>query len=180
MTIKRLFGFEPNQVSMNRDLGTMAFQDANNVTLDNLGVNNIWMKTYTSTSTSGGTSIIDTGIIVSNFDNAAAWMVFNYGDPNNAGSSAYRSSHVGILLLATGWNGSAATNYLNYTSLASNAPVGVLSITPAFFKAADGTEVAAATGVAAQSSDYQIRLKISGYNTSYPGAYEMVRMSRIG
>jgi hypothetical protein len=35
MTIKRLIGPDPNQISLNRDLGTMAFQDSNNVGIGN-------------------------------------------------------------------------------------------------------------------------------------------------
>jgi hypothetical protein len=35
MTIKRLIGTDPNQVPLNRDLGSMAYQDSNNIAIAN-------------------------------------------------------------------------------------------------------------------------------------------------
>lgn len=177
--LKKLIGSDPNQVSLNRDLGSMAFQDSAGARIETAQIDTVLGKVYASTSTSGGTSIIDTGLTLNNYDSGAVWMVVWQGDANTGGSSTYRSNGFGILSLTGGWNGSAVTHYLNISTLHSAQQTGTLTLTPAFWNASTSSEVASSTGVPLQSSEWQIRLKISGYNASYPAAYEIVRLIRI-
>ena len=58
MTIKRLIGSDPNQVSRNRDLGSMAFQDAKSIT--------VGTATVGPTSSANFTRFSNTQFVVSN------------------------------------------------------------------------------------------------------------------
>jgi hypothetical protein len=136
-------------------------------------------KSYVQTSSSGGTSIINTGITYDTGDyggygRGVTYRVDFQGNPNAAGSGAYLAQHSGILMVYTGWNGSAVTTYIEYTSLANGSNIGNLTLTPVFW---NGTTETSTIGV--YTGGVQIRLKISGYNSSFPGADQTLYLTRI-
>ena len=136
-------------------------------------------KSYQQTSSSGGTSIVDTGITYDTGDyggygRGVIYRLDLQGNPNAAGSGAYLAVYSGILMVFTGWNGSAVTTYIQYTSLAGGNNIGDLTITPVFW---NGSTESSSIGVYVGGA--QIRLKISGYNSSYPGADQTLYLTRI-
>ena len=137
------------------------------------------MCSYSQTSTSGGTSIVDTGITYDTGDyggygRGATYQVVYVGNPNNAGSGAYFAQFVGILMVYTGWSGSAVTTYIQYNQIASGTNIGTLTLTPVFW---NGSTESSSIGV--YTGGAQIRLKISGYNSSWPGADQSVYLTRL-
>ena len=137
-------------------------------------------KAYSQTSGAGtGTSIVDTGITYDTGDfggysrGATYQVVFN-GNPNQGGSSAYFAQYTGIIMIYTGWNGSAVTTYIEYTQLAAGNNIGGLTLTPRFW---NGSSEVSSIGV--YTGGYQIRLKISGYNSGYTGADQTVYLKKI-
>jgi hypothetical protein len=134
---------------------------------------------YSQTSTSSTTSIIDTGITYDTGDyggygTGTTYQVVYHGNANNAGSGAYFSQYMGILMVYTGWSGSAVTTYIQYTQLASGANVGTLTLTPHFW---NGSSQVSSIGV--YTTGYQIRLRIDGYNSSFVGANQGVYLTRL-
>ena len=134
---------------------------------------------YSQTSSTGTTSIIDTGITYNTGDYGgygiyAAYMVSFTGNPNNGGSGAYTSQNVGIIIVYTGWNGSAVTTYIQYTQLASGSNVGSLTLTPHFWNGSSQV-----TSIGVYTTGYQIRLRIDGYNSSFVGANQLVYLTRL-
>jgi hypothetical protein len=136
-------------------------------------------KSYAQTSSSGTTSIVDTGITYDTGDHggygrgATYKVVFN-GNPNAGGSAGYYAQYIGILMVYTGWNGSAVTTYIEYTPLASGNNIGALTLTPVFW---NGSTEASTIGV--YTGGAQIRLKISGYNSSFIGQDQAVYLTRL-
>jgi hypothetical protein len=134
---------------------------------------------YSQTSSTGTTSIIDTGITYNTGDYGGygiytAYMVSFTGNPNNGGSGAYTSQNVGIIIVYTGWNGSAVTTYIQYTQLASGSNVGTLTLTPHFWNGSSQV-----TSIGVYTTGYQIRLRIDGYNSSFVGANQLVYLTRL-
>ncbi len=137
-------------------------------------------KAYYQTSGAGtGTSIVDTGITYDTGDfggysrGATYQVVFN-GNPNQGGSNAYFAQYVGIIMVYTGWSGSAVTTYIDYTQLAVGNNIGALTLTPRFW---NGSSEVSSIGV--YTGGYQIRIKISGYNSGYTGGDQTVYLKRI-
>ena len=137
-------------------------------------------KAYSQTSGAGtGTSIVDTGITYDTGDfggysrGATYQVVFN-GNPNQGGSAAYFAQYTGIIMIYTGWNGSAVTTYIEYTPLAAGNNIGALTLTPRFW---NGSSEVGSLNV--YEGGYQIRLKISGYNSGYTGADQTVYLKKI-
>ena len=137
-------------------------------------------KNYNQTSGSGtGTAIVDTGITYNTGDfggygRGVTYQVVYNGNPNGAGSSAYYAQYVGILIIYTGWSGSAVTTYIQFTQLAGGSNIGNLTLTPVFW---NGSSESSSIGV--YSAGAQIRLKISGYNSSATGQDQAVYLTRI-
>ena len=144
-----------------------------------LAIGRTFGNSYSQTSTSGGTSIVDTGITYDTGDyggygRGATYQVVYVGNPNNAGSGAYFAQFVGILMVYTGWSGSAVTTYIQYNQIASGTNIGTLTLTPVFW---NGSTESSSIGV--YTGGAQIRLKISGYNSSWPGADQSVYLTRL-
>jgi hypothetical protein len=137
-------------------------------------------KSFSQTSGGGtGTSIIDTGITYNTGDfggygRGVTYQVVYNANPNAGGSAGYFAQHVGILIVYTGYNGSAVTTYIQYTQLAVGNNIGGLTLTPVFW---NGSSEVSTVGV--YTTGYQIRLKISGYNSSFTGADQSVFLTRL-
>jgi hypothetical protein len=73
MTIKKLIGSDPNQISLNRDLGSMAFQDYNGFSVSNntLGLFGYGKKFYenvfTFNNSAGNKTLSLTGLTMADF-----------------------------------------------------------------------------------------------------------------
>ena len=132
---------------------------------------------YNQTSTSGTTSIVDTFIDNNSFGQSAMYMISYGGNPNAGGSGAYKTNYVGYISVATGWSGSNVTRYIRYTPVAQfDAPnVGALSLSVFFFNGS--TETASINEQS--TAGYYIRLKITGYNTSFVGSEQYVYLTRL-
>ena len=134
---------------------------------------------YSQTSSTGTTSIVDTGITYDTGDyggygrGATYQVVFN-GNPNAGGSGGYYAQHMGIITIYTGWSGSAVTTYINYTQLAVGNNISTLTLTPHFW---NGSSQVSSIGV--YTGGYQIRLRIDGYNSSYVGSDQAVYLTRL-
>lgn len=144
-----------------------------------LSIGRTFGNSYSQTSTSGGTSIVDTGITYDTGDyggygRGATYQVVYVGNPNNAGSGAYFAQFVGILMVYTGWSGSAVTTYIQYNQIASGTNIGTLTLTPVFWNGSSET-----SSIGVYTGGAQIRLKISGYNSSWPGADQSVYLTRL-
>jgi hypothetical protein len=126
-----------------------------------------------------GTAIVDTGITYSTGDyggygRGVTYQVVYNGNPNGAGSAGYFAQYMGIIIIYTGYNGSAVTTYIQYTQLAGGSNMGTLTLTPYFWNGS--SEV---SSVGAYTTGYQIRLKISGYNSSATGQDQSVYLTRL-
>lgn len=150
--------------------------------LDNGAVNIGWDigNQYSMTSGGGsGTSIVDTGITYNTgdyggYNRGATYQVVFNGNPNAGGSGAYFAQYTGIITIYTGWSGSAVTTYINYTQLATGNNISTLTLTPVFW---NGSSESSSIGV--YTTGAQIRLKISGYNSSYTGSDQSVYLKRL-
>ena len=137
-------------------------------------------KSYVQTSGGGsGTANIDTGITYNSGDfggygRGATYEVVVGANPNAGGSGAYYSMYFGIVQVYTGWSGSAVTTYISYTSLAAANGGGNLTVSATFWNGSSET-----TGVGVYTTGYQIRIKVSGYNSSYTGQDQVVYLKRI-
>jgi len=135
---------------------------------------------YSMTSGGGtGTAIVDTGITYNSGDYGGYGRGFTYkvvfnGNPNGNGSAAYFAQYMGILMVYTGWSGSAVTTYIQYTQLAGGNNIGALTLTPVFW---NGSTESSSIGV--YTTGAQIRLKISGYNSSATGQDQSLYLTRI-
>jgi hypothetical protein len=150
--------------------------------LDNGAVNIGWDigNQYSMTSGGGsGTAIVDTGITYNTgdyggYNRGATYQVVFNGNPNAGGSGAYFAQYTGIIMIYTGWSGSAVTTYINYTQLATGNNISTLTLTPVFW---NGSTESSSIGV--YTTGAQIRLKISGYNSSYTGQDQSVYLKRL-
>lgn len=78
----------------------------------NLTFEDLRGKQYTQTSSSGTTSIVDTGINLSSVY-AGIYDMYVMGNPNSNGSGSYLDTAWYTLIIGTGWSGSAITTYIN-------------------------------------------------------------------
>jgi hypothetical protein len=137
-------------------------------------------KSYAQTSGGGtGTANVDTGITYNTGDfdgygRGATYEVVVGANPNAGGSGAYYGMYFGILQVYTGWSGSAVTTYINYTSLAAANGGGNLTVSAVFWNGSSES-----SGVGVYSTGSQIRIKVSGYNSSYTGQDQVVYLKRI-
>ena len=138
-------------------------------------------KSFAMTSGGGtGTAITDTGIYVGSgdwggFGRSTAYLVTFSANPNNGGSGEYSASHVGYINVYTGYSGSNVTTYIGYTQLAVGNNIGALTLSPTFWNGS--SESGAVTR--ASITGYQIRIKISGYNSSYTGANQALYIQKV-
>ena len=138
-------------------------------------------KSFSMTSGGGtGTAITDTGIYVSSgdwggFGRSSTYLITFSANPNNGGSGEYSAVHVGYMSVYTGWNGSAVTTYIDYTQVASGNNIGVLTLSPRFWNGSTESSNVARGSI----SGNQIRIKISGYNSSHTGANQALYIQKI-
>jgi hypothetical protein len=138
-------------------------------------------KSFSMTSGGGtGTAITDTGIYVSSgdwggFGRSTIYLVTFSANPNNGGSGEYSASHVGYITVYTGWSGSNVTTYIGYTQLAVGNNISALTLSPTFWNGS--TESGAVTR--GSISGWQIRIKISGYNSSFTGANQALYIQKV-
>jgi len=132
-------------------------------------------KSYSQTSTSGQTSIIDTGIYAHQL-NGAIFDVYFKGNANSAGHYDYKSVGHYNVIITTDWNGSSVLHEITQVKLSfagGGSGDNELVLTAVFW---DGTNEHIAT---AADSNNEIRLKISGYSsTGTTGANQQVRITR--
>ncbi len=137
---------------------------------------------YTQTSTSGTTSLVNTGIFyntsITGFGNNGTYLLAVTGNPNAAGSNEYRAVYLGYIFVTTGYD-FGITNVvqrINYTQILTGDPlnIGALTISVVFWNGTTET-----TQQVNGTTNNQIRIKISGYNSSNIGAAQEVRLTKI-
>lgn len=131
---------------------------------------------YTQTSVEANTSIVDTGIVsttpIIGYNKSAVYDIIVSGNPNVSGSADYRHTQIGVIILGTGFSGTAETN-ISYTKIANSENTvipGSLTVTAVFWNGT--TESVVAT---VGSTTHQIRIKIAGY-TGAIGSGQGVRL----
>ena len=129
---------------------------------------------FPQTSASGTTSIVDTGIFRTTegvgYGLAAIYDVFVTGF-QNAGANVYKTIVAGIIAVGTGSSGSE----IFYSELLKPNFTGVAEFTVSAVFWDGTTESATASD---SSTTHQIRLKVDGYNASYVGYLQVVRLVR--
>jgi len=138
-------------------------------------------KSFSMTSGGGtGTAITDTGIYVGSgdwggFGRSTMYLVTFSANPNNGGSGEYSAVHSGYITVYTGWSGSNVTTYIAYTQLVQGNNISTLTLYPTFWNGS--SESASVTR--GSISGWQIRIKISGYNSSFTGANQALYVQKI-
>jgi hypothetical protein len=132
----------------------------------------LYGKAYSQTSSTGTTSIIDTAITSDSFGGGAIYAISWGGNPNAAGSSYY-FPHFGYIGVNTTYNGNVVKS-IGYTSAAAFDGYTTLTLSVVFW---NGSSEVSTIGTNDTTS--QIRLKISGYNSSYIGVSQAVYITKI-
>ena len=133
---------------------------------------------YNQTSTSGSTSIVDTGIFyntsIIGYGFASIYQVTINGNPQNAGSGSYRNTILGYISIQTGFSG-AVTQEITWNQIFSNAGNGfsAFTITVRFWNGTTET-----TSVSDGTTNAQIRIKVAGYGGT-AGSAQDVRIIKI-
>jgi hypothetical protein len=133
-------------------------------------------KAYTSLTDSGsGVAYKDVFTTSGN----AMYEVHIIANPNAGGSSGYRDFLYGKVIIGTGWNGSALTDYINYAQENPDPrtlyPSGGSTLSVDAKMVSGGAEYDSL----AYGSTYTLRIKIAGYNASYSGQNTTIRLKRI-
>lgn len=124
---------------------------------------------------SPGTGLYVTSITA---QHGGIWSFVLRGNPNNGGSGLYLAVYEGRISIRTGYNGSAVTSYIDYTSIVTkNADnVGSLVITPYFY---DGAGNYYTNVNASNIGNYTISVFVSGYASAYTNANAVARINQI-
>jgi hypothetical protein len=139
-------------------------------------------KQYSQTSSSGTTSFVNTGIYYNTagtgFANNAIYNLVISGNPNGAGSSEYRAVYLGYIFVTTGYD-FGITNVvqrINYTQLVTGDPlnIGALTVSVVFWNGTTETNQQV-NG----TTNNQIRIKISGYNSGNIGAAQVLTLTKV-
>lgn len=131
-----------------------------------------------ATGSSGTDSLVDfADLTLDVLGPYAIWLVTMSGNPNAAGSASYRDAYLGVLILLTGDN-PGLTSYLSLTDLAAPALTGVADLTVSAWFYDGASEVDGATGVAALSASYYLRIKVAGYAGAV-GSSQVVTLTRL-
>ena len=142
----------------------------------------LYGNSYSQTSTSGTTSFVNTGIFyntsMTGFGNNAIYTLVISGNPNGAGSSEYRAVYLGYVFVTTGYD-FGITNVvqrINYTQVVTGDAfnIGGLTISAVFWNGTTET-----TQQINGTTNNQIRLKITGYNSSNIGAGQYVTLTKV-
>jgi len=123
-------------------------------------------KSYAQTSTSGTTSIVDTGISILSLNNyRAIYLAVVTGNYNSNGSELYRSTVASLIFISVGWSGTTYQYKIDTTTLGQGTgpTQGALLLTATSW---DGTTET--TTPLYTQTNVGLRLKISGYASS-PG-----------
>ena len=139
-------------------------------------------KSYTQTSSSGTTSFVNTGIFyntsIIGFSNNGTYFLTVTGNPNGAGSSEYRAVLVGYITVTTGYDFgiSSVVQNISYTETLNKQALNIstLSVSVVFWNGS--TE---STQQVHGTTNNQIRIKITGYNSGNIGAAQDVRITKI-
>ena len=134
-------------------------------------------KLYNQTSTTGSTSIVDTFIDNNAFGQSSLYLISYGGNPNAGGSGAYKANYVGYISVITGFIGGAVKRYIQYSPTAQFDASGVGNLVLSVFFFNGTTETT--TINEGSTSGYYIRLKITGYNTSFVGAEQYVYLTKV-
>ena len=158
--------------------------DVNGVTQirDTLLVTKQIGKSYAQTSSSGTTSFVNTGIFyntsIIGFSNNGTYFLTVTGNPNGAGSSEYRAVLVGYITVTTGYDFgiSSVVQNISYTETLNKQALNIstLSVSVVFWNGS--TE---STQQVHGTTNNQIRIKITGYNSGNIGAAQDVRITKI-
>jgi hypothetical protein len=142
----------------------------------------LYGNSYSQTSASGTTSFVNTGIFyntsLTGFFNNGTYLLAVTGNPNGAGSSEYRGVYVGYIFVTTGYDFgiSSVVQRISYTQLVTGDPlnIGALTISSVFWNGT--TETTQQTN---GTTNNQIRIKITGYNSSNIGAGQVVTLTKV-
>jgi hypothetical protein len=133
---------------------------------------------YNQTSTSGTTSIVDTGIFyntsIIGYGVSSIYQVTISGNPQNLGSGEYRNTVLGYISIQTGFNGSVVQT-ITWNQIFSNdgGTLTPFTISIRFWNGSSEN-----TSVPAGSTNNQIRIKIAAYGGTV-GASQDVRIIKI-
>jgi hypothetical protein len=161
----------------NNDTGSRLQVNGNTRVNGALFTNTLLGASYNQTSTSGTTSIIDTGIDNNAFGTSSMYFISFGGNPNNGGSSAYKANYVGYISVTTGFIGGSVRRLISYSQTAAfdSSGIGSLTLSVMFFNG-----VTESTTINEGSTNgWFIRLKINGYNPSWVGAEQYVYLTRL-
>jgi hypothetical protein len=168
---------DSNTVRMSVDMTNGATTFFGSVTSPSL-----YGNSYSQTSASGTTSFVNTGIFyntsLTGFFNNGTYLLAVTGNPNGAGSSEYRGVYVGYIFVTTGYDFgiSSVVQRISYTQLVAGDPlnIGALTISSVFWNGT--TETTQQTN---GTTNNQIRIKITGYNSSNIGAGQVVTLTKV-
>jgi hypothetical protein len=141
-------------------------------------------KSYNQTSTSVTTSIVDTGIYfntsINGFNTVSIYLLTINGNPNGGGSGSYNNCYLGYIYINTGYSYALSppnvVQYINYYEVITGNASGItpLVVSVAFW---DGTTESLLQIDGTTTN--QIRIKITGYNSSYVGNSQSVLLTKI-
>ena len=142
----------------------------------------LYGNSYAQTSTSGTTSFVNTGIFyntsITGFGNNSIYNLVISGNPNGAGSSEYRSVYLGYITITTGYDFgiSSVVQRISYTQVITGDAynIGALTISVVFWNGTTET-----TQQITGTTSNQIRVKITGYNSSNIGAGQTVLITKV-
>ena len=137
---------------------------------------------YAQTSSSGTTSFINTGIFyntsIIGFSNNGTYFVSITGNPNGAGSGEYRAVYLGYIVVTTGYDFGIGNvvQRITYNQIVTGDAfnIGSLTISVVFW---NGTTESNQQVNGTTSN--QIRIKVTGYNSSNIGAAQDVRITKV-
>jgi hypothetical protein len=161
----------------NNDTGSRLQVNGNTRVNGALFTNTLLGASYGQTSTSGTTSIVDTGIDANAFGQSSIYFISFGGNPNAAGSGAYKANYVGYISITTGFIGGSVRRLISYSQTAAfdSSGIGSLTLSAMFFNG-----VTESTTINEGSTNgWFIRLKISGYNPSWVGTEQFVYLTKL-
>jgi hypothetical protein len=137
---------------------------------------------YAQTSASGTTSFVNTGIFyntpITGFVNNGTYFLAVTGNPNGAGSGEYRAVYLGYITVTTGFDFgiTSVVQRINYTQIVTGDAfnIGALTISVVFWNGTTET-----TQQVNGTTNNQIRVKITGYNSGNIGAAQDLRITKI-
>jgi hypothetical protein len=139
-------------------------------------------NSYPQTSASGTTSFINTGIFyntsIMGFGGVSVYSLTVSGNPNGAGSSEYRSVLFGYIYVTTGYDFGIGNvvQRINYTQIVTGDAYNISTLTVSVVFWNGSTE---STQQVNGTTNNQIRVKVTGYNSGNIGAAQDVRIVKV-